>query len=159
MIRTVLFCCLVTAATGCAKNDDVGRAQEDGTFVAKSYLPRIDEIARRNEIVGRADLQPATRTLQGHVKALVDEARSRVSAAPVQLATAAKSGRLEDVTRVTDNLQIKVDHDLTEAMDGVEAIESTVALDETRPKPPKQATAPNPVGSEPSDQPTPPPPP
>ena len=157
MIRPVLFC--VVAVAGCAKIDDLGRAQEDGTVIAKSFVPRIDEIARRNEIVGRADLQPTVRTLQGHVKALVDEARSRITAAPVQLATAAKSGRVEDVFHVTDNLETKVNHNLIEATDDLEAIEATVAIDEQRPKQPKQATAPAPVGAEPSDQPTPPPPP
>jgi hypothetical protein len=153
LLGTLLF------AAGCSRPDDLGRAQEDGAQIAKSFLPRIDELSRRTEIISRADLPAESRPLLGRVKGLLQEARTKVAGAPNKLAALAKPGKLDEVFKQTDNMQEEVEHALIEATDGVEALESWIAIDESRPKKAKPVTAPAPVGSEPSDQTPPPPPP
>jgi len=133
----------LAAVPACAKNDVVGAAQEEGLHVAKSFVATIDDLSRRAEVVGRSELPDDVRPTLGRVRSLLQEARARVTSAPSKLSAAAATGHLDEVLKVSSNMEHEVDHELVEATEGVESLENLVALNDVTPKLTKPGSAPS----------------
>jgi hypothetical protein len=165
VIRSTLIVSLVFVAS-CAKVDDLGRLQDEGTQTAKSYLPKLDELQHRADTVLARGAEAAkgsdpnetmrARALLDRASQLISELRSKASTAPAEITSTAKSGTFEDVERKIDELRHHMKHGMTEANGDLDAVEGWLAQAEVQakvnPSGATEPTEPEPNGEPPSDE-------
>lgn len=123
----------LAAIPACAKNDVLGAAQEEGLHIAKEAQPKVDDLSRRAELVGRSELPDDVRPVLGRVRSLLQETRAHLNGAPAKLTAAVQTGHLDEVLKVSSNMEHEVEHALVEATEGVESIENLVAVNDSSP--------------------------
>src|SRR5262245_762706 len=159
VIASVLF------VVSCAKVDDLGRLQEEGTQTAKSYLPKVDELQHRADAALGRGAEAArgsdpnetvrARALLDRASQLISELRAKATTAPADIASTAKSGSFEDVERKLDELRHHMKHGMVEANGDLDAVEGWLAQAETQAKTnpmPAEPTETEPNGEPPSDE-------
>jgi hypothetical protein len=110
---------MLLSIAACAKTDDLGKLQEEGTIVVAKAKPEVDELTRRVDEAlkaGRAT-PPSTPGIQGAGEALaeargvLEQLRGVVASGPGELSKAGATGVPDNVAAVIDTLREKIERD------------------------------------------------
>lgn len=129
-LRTIaLFTLLAVAA--CGKVSDQPRLQEEALGLVKTYTPRVDalqrrlaELDKRGRAARSAGDPAAAMRLWSEAQAKIDQLRGLLQGMPAAVQTAAKTNNPEELEKLIDGSEARLEHDIIESnaqLDGVES--------------------------------------
>lgn len=132
----------IVLGAGCQKPEDLGRMQEETVAMVQVYARDLETEQRRADTLlqrGRQaggdapGIADAGRVL-GEARSQLDTLRALASSAPTLVATAAKTGKVEEVQKVNDDTLEKLDAGLGLVRADLDAVENWVMAASERPR-------------------------
>lgn len=141
-LAAILFLSLAVSAGACEKSVDLGRMQEETLSVVKLRSADLDQLGRRAQavIVRARALGPSlpgiaeASQLLGEAQAELAQLRGVAQGAQAALSNAAKSGQPDEVQKVSDEVDGRLDEGTATVRALLVGVENWVSVGENRPR-------------------------
>jgi hypothetical protein len=135
-VKIAFVALALSTLVACEKASDLGKMQEEATDVASHAKPEykeLDEQARALEALG-SNLPHGDKNVEdaggklGEARGALNQMLATLSAAPIEIDKAAKSGVSDNMVAVIDKMRAIFDHDETVARADIESVQDWMIL-------------------------------